>query len=161
MRLQSSSRGNLPAAKVKTFKMAIVIGVAFFVCSLPYHVLEMIYSFSDHRRASGRVAAVIGGMAVANSAINPYIFMLFNMSASDAWLCRNLAKHRDTTLSMRTDFTSAGSGRGWTSRRRGVTTSTSTSRSAGTGDRSAGTGDRSAGTGDRSADTEDRAQNAA
>ena len=139
MRLQSTSRGNLPAARVKTFKMAIVIGLAFVVCSLPYHVLEMIYSFSDHQRASGRVAAVIGAMAVANSAINPYIFMLFNMSASDAsGLCRHLAKTRDTTLSMRTDFTSAGSGRGWTSRRlRGVSTSTSTSKSAGTGERGA------------------------
>lgn len=119
MRLQSSSRGNLPAAKVKTLKMTIIIGAAFIVCSLPYHVLEMLYSFSDHGRVSGSVAAVLGGMAVANSAINPYIFMLFNASASDAWMCRRFTKdrHRDSTMSMRTEFTSTGSAR-WMSRRR-------------------------------------------
>ena len=117
MRLQSSSRGNLPAAKVKTLKMTIVIGAAFIACSLPYHVLEMLYSFSEHGRVSGRVAAVFGAMAVANSAINPYIFMLFNASASDAWRCRRFAKDRDSTMSMRTEFTSTGSSRGWMSRR--------------------------------------------
>lgn len=68
----------LPRAKTKTLKMTIVIIIMFIVCGLPYHILEMIYSFSDHRLLSGVPSAIMGGMAIANSAANPYVVLGFN-----------------------------------------------------------------------------------
>lgn len=69
----------LPRAKSKTLKMTIVIISVFIACGLPYHVLEMVYSFSDHRLLSGVPSAIMGAMAIANSAANPYIVLGFNV----------------------------------------------------------------------------------
>ena len=79
--LQSTPSSSLPKAKIKTLKMTVVIVLTFILCSLPYHVMEMIYSYGDHTIISPVVASIIGGMGVANSAVNPYVFLLFNVNA--------------------------------------------------------------------------------
>lgn len=79
--LQSTPSSSLPKAKIKTLKMTVVIVLAFIICGLPYQVMEMIFSFGDHTKLSPIVGTIIGSMAVANSAVNPYVFLLFNVNA--------------------------------------------------------------------------------
>ena len=81
--LTSTQSSSLPRAKVKTLKMTVVIVAMFILCGFPYQVLEMIYSYGNHQIVSSTVASVLGGMAVANSATNPYVFLLFNIN----WKC--------------------------------------------------------------------------
>lgn len=80
--LQSTPSSSLPKAKIKTLKMTVVMVVAFILCGMPYPILEMIYSFGDHRIVSPELAGILGSMAVANSAANPYVFLLFNANLS-------------------------------------------------------------------------------
>lgn len=75
--LQSTRSSSLPKAKAKILKMTIVIVTAFVLCGLPYHVLEVFLSFGYHSLVSSAVMSVFGAMAVANSAVNPYVFLLF------------------------------------------------------------------------------------
>ena len=58
--------------------MTVVIVLTFILCGMPYHILELIYSFGDHSKVSPVLAAILGGMAPVNSATNPYVFLLFN-----------------------------------------------------------------------------------
>lgn len=76
--LQSTKSRSLPKAKIKTLKMTVVIVGAFIVFGLPYHVLEMLLSFGFHTFVPPATMAIVGAMAVANSAVNPFIFLLFN-----------------------------------------------------------------------------------
>lgn len=78
LQLQSTGNTSLPKAKIKTLKMTLVIVASFIICGLPYHILEMIYSYGSHEKVPGNLAAILGSMAVANSATNPYVFLLFN-----------------------------------------------------------------------------------
>lgn len=78
--LQSSQSSSLSRAKIKILKMTVVIISIFAVCGLPYHILEMWYSYGDHTKVPGVLASILGGMAVANSAVNPYVFLAFNAS---------------------------------------------------------------------------------
>lgn len=75
--LQSTRSSSLPKAKAKILKMTIVIVTAFVLFGLPYHVLEVFLSFGYHSLVSSAVMSVFGAMAVANSAVNPYVFLLF------------------------------------------------------------------------------------
>lgn len=75
--LQSTRSSSLPKAKAKILKMTIVIVTTFVMFGLPYHVLEMFLSFGYHSLVSSAVMSVIGAMAVANSAVNPYVFLVF------------------------------------------------------------------------------------
>lgn len=80
--IQSTRVTSFARAKTKTLKMTVVILGAFVVCGLPYHVLEMIYSYGDHSAVPAWLAAVLGSMAVANSAVNPFVFLAFSINAS-------------------------------------------------------------------------------
>ena len=85
--LQSTTSSSLPKAKAKTLKMTLVIVSTFILCSAPYQILEMINSFGNHKSVPPIVASIFGGMAVANSVTNPYVFLLFNASVL---CCRGL-----------------------------------------------------------------------
>ena len=74
----ANSNTALTSAKMKILKMSVVIISTFIVCGLPYHILEMIYSYGNHGSVAPEVAAILGGMAVANSAVNPFVFLAFN-----------------------------------------------------------------------------------
>ncbi|XP_060080001.1 cephalotocin receptor 2-like [Ylistrum balloti] len=76
--LQSTNSNSLPKAKIKTLKMTFVIVVVFLVCGIPYFIAEMIMSYGDHCIISDLVYGIIGALAAANSAANPYVFLLFN-----------------------------------------------------------------------------------
>lgn len=92
--LQSTRSKSLPKAKIKTLKMTVVIVSAFIVFGLPYHVLEMLLSFGFHAIVSPLTMAIVGAMAVANSAVNPFIFLLF--SGTDGCLCCMAARRPAT-----------------------------------------------------------------
>ncbi|KAI8481439.1 hypothetical protein Bbelb_408130 [Branchiostoma belcheri] len=85
--------GNLlPRAKVKTLKMTLVIIMAFVLCGLPYFIVEIKVAFGGISNLDWRgpcciesplhldndVYAVLGVFAVANSAVNPFVFLFFN-----------------------------------------------------------------------------------
>ncbi|KAK7116649.1 hypothetical protein V1264_002288 [Littorina saxatilis] len=76
--LTSTGSSSLPRAKIKTLKMTLVIVVAFILFGLPYFVAEMIMSYGDYKSLNRSVYALLGGVAPANSAANPYIFLLFS-----------------------------------------------------------------------------------
>ncbi|XP_076444212.1 oxytocin receptor-like [Babylonia areolata] len=76
--LTSTGSSSLPKAKIKTLKMTLVIVAAFIFFGLPYFVAEMIMSYGDYKQLNRAVYALLGGVAPANSAINPYIFLLFS-----------------------------------------------------------------------------------
>lgn len=84
--LQSTRSSSLPKAKAKILKMTIVIVVTFVLFGLPYHVLEMFLSFGYHSLVGSAFMSVVGAMAVANSAVNPYVFLLF-CGADDCLRC--------------------------------------------------------------------------
>ena len=77
--LQSTS-SSLPRAKIKTLKMTVVIVTIFLLCGLPYHVMELLFNFWKHDYIPKVVTAIMGALPVANSVINPYIFLLFNVN---------------------------------------------------------------------------------
>ena len=110
--LQSTPSSSLPKAKIKTLKMTIIIVLAFIICGLPYPIVEMIFSYGNHALIPREVYAVLGSMAVANSAINPYVFLLFNANVkclSRIFKCCGKKKSRkryfDSTASTRSEFT--------------------------------------------------------
>lgn len=76
----NTTSATLHSAKFKTLRMTVVIVSCFIVCGLPYFFAEMIMSYGDHRKLSKAVYALLGGFAVANSAVNPYIFLLFSIN---------------------------------------------------------------------------------
>lgn len=63
-------------AKIKTLKMAIVIVSTYIICGVPYTIFEMILTFGTGLNPV--LAAFLGGMAPANSALNPFIVLMFN-----------------------------------------------------------------------------------
>ncbi|KAL8613369.1 hypothetical protein ACOMHN_057089 [Nucella lapillus] len=81
--LTSTGSSSLPKAKIKTLKMTLVIVAAFIFFGLPYFVAEMILSYGDFKQLNASVYALLGGVAPANSAINPYIFLLFSANMQD------------------------------------------------------------------------------
>ena len=80
--ISSQTSATLTNAKAKILKMTIVIIACFILCGVPYHILEMIYSYGNHTDVHPVVAAIFGAMAVANSAVNPYVFLAFNANRS-------------------------------------------------------------------------------
>ncbi len=59
--------------------MTVVIVSVFLLCGLPYHILELLLNFWSEDLPPV-VTAIMGALPVANSVINPYIFLLFNMN---------------------------------------------------------------------------------
>ncbi|XP_070542760.1 neuropeptide S receptor-like [Ptychodera flava] len=76
--LQSTGSGSLSRAKIKTLKMTAVILLTFIVCGLPFFIAEMCVSYSN--KIDTEVYAILGIFAVANSATNPYVFLVFNIN---------------------------------------------------------------------------------
>ena len=71
----------------------------FIICGLPYFITEMILSYGDKatiEQINKDLYAFLGGIAVANSAVNPYIFLLFSVNYRNIKLCpaRTSAKKR-------------------------------------------------------------------
>ena len=125
--LQSTGNTTLPKAKIKTLKMTVVIVLTFIFFGMPYPILEMIYSYGDHTLIPSAVASVLGGMAVANSASNPYVFLVFNVNlrclhefVAKAMPCTRRQQHTQgyletsTMLTARTEYSmhTAGDGVG-------------------------------------------------
>ncbi|XP_050401593.1 arg8-vasotocin receptor [Patella vulgata] len=81
--LTSTANTSLPKAKIKTLKMTVVIVAAYVICGLPYFVAEMIMSYDDYHKLSQALYGILGGIAAANSAANPFVFLLFNAN----WQC--------------------------------------------------------------------------
>ena len=79
-RIRRINSPTLSRAKVKTLKMTVVIVTTFVVCGLPYHVLEMLFNFWHHANIPKLVSAILGALPIANSVINPYIFLLFTFN---------------------------------------------------------------------------------
>ena len=108
--LQSTGNSSLSKVKIKTMKMTIVILSAFIICGFPYHILEGIYNFGDHSSVPPIVAAIIGAMAVGNSAVNPYVFLLFNANGKCAQGLLHCCKPHDrrgyyeSTVGMRSEY---------------------------------------------------------
>ncbi|KAH9520282.1 [Arg8]-vasotocin receptor [Bulinus truncatus] len=76
----NTTSATLHSAKLKTLRMTVVIVSCFIVCGMPYFIAEMIMSYGDHSVLSRDVYGLLGGIAVANSAVNPYIFLLFSVN---------------------------------------------------------------------------------
>uniref|UniRef100_A0A2C9LGM6 G-protein coupled receptors family 1 profile domain-containing protein n=1 Tax=Biomphalaria glabrata TaxID=6526 RepID=A0A2C9LGM6_BIOGL len=76
----NTTSATLHSAKLKTLRMTVVIVSCFIVCGLPYFIAEMIMSYGNHNILKPNVYALLGGIAVANSAVNPYIFLLFSVN---------------------------------------------------------------------------------
>lgn len=77
MYVQSTHSNSICRARLKTLVMTIVIITAFIVCSVPYHVVEMVYTYSNVN-ISPMVWGIAGAAAPANSCVNSYIFLLFS-----------------------------------------------------------------------------------
>lgn len=77
IQLTSTNSSTMSKAKIKTLKMAIVIVSTYIICGMPYTIFEMIYTFGTID-LPGVPAAILGGMAPANSALNPFIVLMFN-----------------------------------------------------------------------------------
>ncbi|XP_052079768.1 cardioacceleratory peptide receptor-like [Mytilus californianus] len=84
VRWNSSSRGVIPKAKIKTIKMTFVIVLAFIFCWSPYFVFDLLFVYQQiPDPTSQHITAIntfIQSLAPLNSAANPFIFLLFNFN---------------------------------------------------------------------------------
>ncbi len=112
--LQSTPSSSLPKAKIKTLKMTVVMVMAFILCGMPYPIMELVLSYGDHTKVPGIVYSILGGMAVANSVANPYVFLLFNANAKcmqgifmTLFPCRSRGQrgYYDSSASTRSEYT--------------------------------------------------------
>ncbi|KAK3759941.1 hypothetical protein RRG08_066606 [Elysia crispata] len=76
----NKTSATLHSAKIKTLRMTFVIVTCFIVCGAPYYITEMMLSYGNFKNLSKAVYGVLGGIAVANSALNPYIFLLYSVN---------------------------------------------------------------------------------
>lgn len=118
----------IPRAKVKTLKMTLVIIILFIVCGLPYFVVEMKVAFGTINGLDEEVMAVLGIFVVTNSAVNPYVYLLFNtnnvfLRSLKKRLCFSCCLQKQRNIALRRElFPSCAQ----TSRRKPSTTTTST-----------------------------------
>ena len=66
-------------ARSKTLNMSTVIILAYVICGLPFYLEEIIRVYRPDMALDEIAIAVLGISAVANSAVNPYIFLFFNI----------------------------------------------------------------------------------
>ncbi|CAH1796167.1 unnamed protein product [Owenia fusiformis] len=103
--LQSTPSSSLPKAKIKTLKMTVVIVSVYIICGLPYPFCEMIFAFGDFEMVHPIMWSIFGGMAVANSAANSWVFLAFNAEANKLCkCCINRAGRKDHTGSICSEF---------------------------------------------------------
>jgi hypothetical protein len=89
---QPSQPNLLSQAKLQTTNLSIAIVVTFILTNLPYMVDEFIRqkivtNFLCEQGSCKFVKAILGISQVSNSAINPFIFLLFNSKISFARDC--------------------------------------------------------------------------
>ena len=78
---RTGGTGALTKAKKKTLMMSIVIISTFIICSVPFFIIEMLGIYVPQEvQKIPNVYALFSIMAVANSATNPYVFLLFNIT---------------------------------------------------------------------------------
>ncbi|MEE6517843.1 hypothetical protein FKM82_028354, partial [Ascaphus truei] len=71
----------VPRAKLRTLKMTRVIIILFIVCRLPYFIVEMKVAFGTVTALDYKVMAMLGLFLVANSAVNPYVYLFFKTNS--------------------------------------------------------------------------------
>ncbi|XP_022109631.1 cardioacceleratory peptide receptor-like [Acanthaster planci] len=71
--------GTLTKAKKKTLKMTIVIIAVFVLCGSPYFIVEMLRTYRAELLSPG-VYNLFSIFAVTNSALNPFVFLFFNVT---------------------------------------------------------------------------------
>ncbi|KAK3083527.1 hypothetical protein FSP39_024779 [Pinctada imbricata] len=76
----SSSRGLIPKAKIKTVKMTFVIVLAFIFCWSPYFIYNLLFAYGHIPDSQSATSTTIfmQTLAPVNSAVNPFIYFLFN-----------------------------------------------------------------------------------
>ncbi|XP_071964644.1 cephalotocin receptor 1-like [Antedon mediterranea] len=103
LQLQSTGTHTLIKAKFKTLKMTLVIVTFFFICSMPYYVCELLVSFHEGEGPpmDQSLYAIFGIMAISNSAVNPYIVLLFNCNGQTGSLknCRYYVRRKPSDRS--------------------------------------------------------------
>lgn len=96
----NQSNSSLPRAKVKTLKMTLVIFCAFIFTNVPYVIQEMILAFGDPSALDTNVVALFGVISASNSAINPYIYLMFHAKGG---CLEKFNKFLKTMSTLRTD----------------------------------------------------------
>ncbi|XP_076373861.1 cardioacceleratory peptide receptor-like [Tachypleus tridentatus] len=74
----NSSNSHISRAKVKTLKMTLTIASTFLTASTPYLVQEIVIAFGNPSLLNQNLVASFGIFSASNSALNPYIYFLFN-----------------------------------------------------------------------------------
>ncbi|XP_044513583.1 probable G-protein coupled receptor 150 [Gracilinanus agilis] len=79
------ARSALPPAKVQSLKMTLVLALLFVVCELPYFAAELAAAWSSDSRGEEQgegLASALGIVVVTNSALNPYVYLFFQIGDS-------------------------------------------------------------------------------
>ena len=76
---------NVEISKRRTIKMLIIIVVVFALCWLPAHLMHFFIFFED-KTFSNLSLLIIFGISHANSAINPYLYIVLNRNFRRAFL---------------------------------------------------------------------------
>ncbi|KAG0434216.1 hypothetical protein HPB47_019265 [Ixodes persulcatus] len=73
-----TSNDSFRVTMMKTLRMTVLVFGAFIGTNIPYMVQEMVLAFSGSSVALSRnIVALFGVISASNSAINPYIYLLF------------------------------------------------------------------------------------
>ncbi|XP_013790428.1 oxytocin receptor-like [Limulus polyphemus] len=73
-----TSTSQISKAKVKTLKMTLTIVSTFLTTCTPYLIQEIIIAFGNPAILNQNLVAFSGIFSASNSALNPYIYFLFN-----------------------------------------------------------------------------------
>ncbi|KAG8543607.1 hypothetical protein GDO81_024218 [Engystomops pustulosus] len=97
------SYNNIPRARMRTFKMSLVIVVTFVVCWTPYYLLGLWYWFSPEMLSSRQVPASLSHIlflfGLFSACLDPIIYGLFTIHfrREIRRVCRCTAQDSDTT----------------------------------------------------------------
>ncbi|KAL3867313.1 hypothetical protein ACJMK2_044527 [Sinanodonta woodiana] len=83
MCLRRSNIGRIQKARIRTFKMTLVIVIAFIVCWTPYFFISAIWWFDKELARTILDQKVQRGLfifAISNSCVNPIIYGMFTTS---------------------------------------------------------------------------------
>lgn len=78
---------SLPKARIKTLRMTNTILCCFLVSSLPYIAQEIIISFGYANILNETFSALGGVISAGNSAVNPYIYLVFQSKNTNVKKC--------------------------------------------------------------------------
>uniref|UniRef100_A0A1B0GQ44 G-protein coupled receptors family 1 profile domain-containing protein n=1 Tax=Phlebotomus papatasi TaxID=29031 RepID=A0A1B0GQ44_PHLPP len=87
----------LHRAKMKSFRMSVIIILAFLICWTPYYVMMLIFLFFDPgEKLKETLLSVIFFYGMSNSLINPMIYGFFHILPRRRRLQRNIPKSEPT-----------------------------------------------------------------